>query len=43
MTSFDVVPVLATVILLGTIATFILAVGAYFVYKVGSAKEVKKK
>ncbi len=28
-----IIPVLATIILVGTIATFILAVGAYFLHK----------
>ena len=37
----ELIPILSTIILVATISTFILAIGAYILYKVREAKEVQ--
>jgi hypothetical protein len=37
----ELIPILSTIILVATISTFILAIGAYILYKVREAKEVR--
>ena len=37
----ELIPILSTIILVATISTFILAVGAYFLYKVQESKAEK--
>ena len=37
----ELIPILSTIILIGTIATFILAVGAYILYKRKERRQVK--
>jgi hypothetical protein len=37
----ELIPILSTIILVATISTFILAIGAYILYKVREAREVQ--
>ena len=37
----ELIPILSTIILVATISTFILAVGAYFLYKIQESKAEK--